>query len=71
MFLEGEEKVYLSLHSTGRCHISRILRKWQPLQYSCLESPVDRGAWWAIVRGVVKSWTQLSEHTRKLSHKNK
>ena len=34
-----------------------------PLQYSCLENPVDRGAWWAIVPGVTKSWTQLSIHT--------
>ena len=25
-----------------------------PLQYSCLENPMDRGAWWAIVHGVVK-----------------
>ena len=31
-----------------------------PLQYSCLENPMDRGAWWAIVHGVAKSWTQLS-----------
>ena len=28
-----------------------------PFQYSCLENPVDRGAWWAIVHGVTKSWT--------------
>ena len=28
-----------------------------PLQYSCLENPMDRGAWWAIVHGVVKSET--------------
>jgi len=28
-----------------------------PLQYSCLENPMDRGAWWAIVHGVVKSQT--------------
>ena len=27
-----------------------------PLQYSCLENPMDRGAWWATVRGVAKSW---------------
>ena len=26
-----------------------------PLQYSCLESPMDRGAWWATVHGVSKS----------------
>ena len=31
-----------------------------PLQYSCLENPMDRGAWWATVRGVAKSWTRLS-----------
>ena len=28
-----------------------------PLQYSCLENPMDRGAWQAIVHGVAKSWT--------------
>ena len=33
-----------------------------PLQYSCLENPMDRGAWWATVCGVVKSQTQLSTH---------
>ena len=32
-----------------------------PLQYSCLENPMHRGAWWATVHGVAKSWTQLSE----------
>ena len=31
-----------------------------PLQYSCLGNPMDRGAWRAIVHGVAKSWTQLS-----------
>ena len=34
-----------------------------PLQYSCLESPMDRGAWWAAVHGVAKSQTQLSDFT--------
>ena len=28
-----------------------------PLQYSCLENPMVRGAWWARVHGVAKSWT--------------
>ena len=28
-----------------------------PLQYSCLENPMDGGAWWATVHGVTKSWT--------------
>ena len=27
------------------------------LQYSCLETPMDRGTWWATVHGVIKSWT--------------
>jgi len=31
-----------------------------PLQYSFLENPMDRGAWWATVDGVTKSWTRLS-----------
>ena len=30
-----------------------------PLQYSCLENPIDRGAWWAAVHRVAKSQTQL------------
>ena len=34
-----------------------------PLQYSCLESPMDGGAWWAAVHGVAKSHTQLSNFT--------
>ena len=29
------------------------------LQYSCLENPMDRGAWWATVCGVTKNWTLL------------
>ena len=33
------------------------------LQYSCLEIPMDGGAWWAAIHGVVKSWTQLSDFT--------
>ena len=32
-----------------------------PLQYSFLENPTDRGAWWAIVHGVAKSQTRLSD----------
>ena len=31
-----------------------------PFQYSCLGNLMDRGAWWATVDGVAKSWTQLS-----------
>ena len=32
-----------------------------PLQYSCLENPMDGGAWWATVHGVAKSRTRLSD----------
>ena len=34
-----------------------------PLQYSCLENPMDGGAWWAAVHGVAKSQTRLSDFT--------
>ena len=34
-----------------------------PLQYSCLENPMDRGAWSAAVHEVAKSWTRLSDST--------
>ena len=30
-----------------------------PLQYSCLDNSMDRGAWWAAVHGVAKSWRRL------------
>ena len=43
-----------------------------PLQYSCLGNPMDRGAWWATVHGVTKSQTQLNEcmhtHTYTYTH---
>ena len=34
-----------------------------PLQYSCLENPMDGGSWWAAVHGVVEGWTRLSDFT--------
>ena len=37
-----------------------------PLQYSCLENPMDGGAWWATVHGVAKSRTRLSDFTHSL-----
>ena len=37
-----------------------------PLQYSCLENPMDRDAWWAIVHGVTKSQTRLSTHAHTI-----
>jgi len=45
--------------------------KGHPLQYSCLENSVGRGAWWGTVHGVTKSWTKMSGHTYiKLKIKN-
>ena len=38
-------------------------RQWQSTQYSCLETPMDRGAWKAAVHGVAEGWTQLSDFT--------
>ena len=34
-----------------------------PLQYSCLENPMDGGAWWAAVHGIAKSRARLSDFT--------
>ena len=39
-----------------------------PLQYSCLENAMDRGAWEATVHGVAKSQAQLSTHTHTHTH---
>ena len=39
--------------------VPSALEHENPLQYSCLENPVDRGARGAVVHGVAKSWTQL------------
>ena len=46
-----------------------VFRNWgregngTPLQYSCLENPMDGGAWWAAVHGVATSWIRLSDFT--------
>ena len=39
-----------------------------PLQYSCLENPMDRGAWWVTVQGATKSWTQLRARVHTHTH---
>ena len=39
-----------------------------PLQYSCLENPMDGGAWWDVVHGVAKSWTRLSNFPFTFMH---
>ena len=46
-----------------------------PLQYTCVENSMDRGAWWAAVHGITKSWTRLkrlsSSSSRALGVKTK
>ena len=46
-----------------RCDLSQIPCNGTPLQCSCLENPMDGGAWKAAVHGVAKSWTRLSNFT--------
>ena len=41
-----------------------------PLQYSCLENPMEGGAWWATVHQVAKSQTQLSDFTFTFTFKH-
>ena len=41
----------------------KVMANLDPLQYSCLENPMDGGAWWAAVHGVAKSRTRLSNFT--------
>ena len=54
--------------NTGDIRDMSLLPEWgrspgglhgNPLQYSCLENPMDRGAWWATVHGVTESRTRL------------
>ena len=49
-----EMGIVVSLHGEGN---------GTPLQYSCLENPMDGGAWWAAVHGVAESGTRLSDFT--------
>ena len=42
-------------------YIPNSLLHGTPLQYSCLEDPMDGGAWWAVFHGVAKGWTWLSD----------
>ena len=61
--LDGKASAYNagdpgSIPGSGR---SPVEGNGNPLQYSCLENPMDGGAWWATVHGVTKSPTQLSD----------
>ena len=58
----GKESVYNAEDSGSIPGLERAPEEGNgdPLQYSCLGSPMDRGAWWAPVHGVAKSQTRLS-----------
>ena len=65
---DGEESTYnagdlRSVPGSGR---SPGEGNGNPLQYSCLKNPTDRGAWWATVHGVAKSQTQTERLTLTL-----
>ena len=61
----GDAGVLGWIPSSGR---SSVGRSGNPLQYSCLGNPMDRGAWWATVHGVTKSrtglWAHVHTHTQ-------
>ena len=68
LYLKGKERIQDSklskvnaLNKEGAS--GPVHQKWTPLQYSCLENPMDGGAWQAAVHGVAKSWTRLSDFT--------
>jgi len=52
----------------GSASGARDKRCGTPLQYSCLENPMDGGAWWAAVHGVAKSRIRLSDFTFTFLH---
>ena len=51
------------LHNLQRIHDNYREGNGTPLQHSCLENPMDGGAWQATVHRVIKSWTRLSNFT--------
>ena len=56
----------MGVHAYVYLHTCRVMSgegNGTPLQYSCLENPMDGGAWWAIVHGVARSRTRLSDFT--------
>ena len=55
----GDIRDMSSIPGSGRSHGGG---HDNPLQYSCLENPMDRRTWWATVHGVANNWTQLKRH---------
>ena len=63
MFSNENTKIITNILMSIYCVLGTLLGEdnGTPLQYSCLENPMDGGAWWAAVHGVAKSRTQLSD----------
>ena len=64
----SQDHVLSQYFSTYPIASEAVLKAWlegngTPLQYSCLANPIDGGAWWAVVHGVARSWTWLSDFT--------
>ena len=63
--MERERLKYNQNEERALMHFSNFTGEGSgtPLQYSCLENPMDGGAWWAAVHGVARSRTRLSDFT--------
>ena len=57
--LPAMQKMQVDVSSVPRSGRSPGGGHGNPLQYSCLENPMDRVAWWATVHSVTKSWTRI------------
>ena len=69
-YLMGCEPSWLHFHISHWTTLPTVVGEGNGnrLQYPCLENSMDRGAWWATVHGVTKSWTWLSDlHSERLS----
>ena len=60
---ENFSNLFLVIHFIGKGN-------GNPLQYSCLENPMDGGAWWASIYGVAQSWIQLKRLSSSSSSSN-
>ena len=61
MAMNGDKNTYQSFMASVGWYVGE--GNGTPLQYSCLENPMDGGAWWAAVHGVARSQTRLSNFT--------
>ena len=59
---------HLPMQEMQEIQVPSLGRKWQPTAVFLPENPMDRGAWWATVDGVAKSWTGLSTRAHTHTH---